>query len=240
MPQPRQALTSTTAWGCSPPSPTSDTALCGQTVSQTPQPMQTSSSDEATWAGVSTKPVESIEMTRAAAALAWAIVSGMLFGPCAVPATKMPERCVSTGLSLGWYSLMKPAAALLQAGDAGDLGRAVAGLEAGREHDQVEQLLDLAAGERVLEAHAQALVGLLDDLADAAAHVAHAALLHEPVVLLVRLAGRAQVGVADRHLGVGVVLLDERAVQRREQAADGRAVLVAASRCSRASRRTAA
>ena len=141
-------------------------------------------------------------MARAAAALAWAMESGMLFGPCAVPATNIPARWVSTGASLGWYSRMKPAAAGLHAGDVGDVARALAGLEPGGEHDEVVDVFLLAPGHRVLEAHAQAAVLLLEDLADAAAHVAHAALLHEPVVLLVRLAGRAQVGVADGDLGV--------------------------------------
>ena len=110
--------------------------------------------------------VLSMRMARAAAALAWAIESGMFLGPCAVPHRNMPVRCVSTGASLGWYSLMKPAAGGLQAGHLGDVRRCRRdGLEAGREHDEVEELLVLAPGHRVLEAHAQALVGLLDDLA---------------------------------------------------------------------------
>jgi hypothetical protein len=174
-------------------------------------------------------------MARAAAAFAWAIESGMLFGPCAVPATNMPARCVSTGASLGWYSRMKPRRPGLHAGDVGDVARALAGLEAGGEHDEVVEVLALAARHRVLETHEQAAVLLLEDLADPAAHVAHPALLHETVVLLVRLAGGAQVGVADRDLRVGVVLLDERGVEGREEAADGGAVLVAgAGRVARA------
>src|SRR5674476_19801 len=116
---------------------------------------------------------------------------------------------------------------VLSAGHSGDVERALAGLEASAEHHHIEALLLFAPRHRVLETYREAPIPLLEDLADAAAHVAHAAFLHQAVVLLVRLAGRAQVGVADRHFGVGVVLLDERAVQRREQAADGRAVLVA-------------
>src|ERR1019366_4551595 len=110
MPQPRQTFGSTSAWTSAPA--VSVTAICGQAVSHTPQPMHTAVSDEATWAGVSTKPLESIEMARAAAALAWAIESGMFLGPWAGPHRNMPARWVSTGASLGWYSLTKPAAAV--------------------------------------------------------------------------------------------------------------------------------
>ena len=138
-------------------------------------------------------------------------------------------RCVSTGRELGVELADEAGGRGLHAGHAGDVLRALGALEPGREHDEVVGLLALAAGHRVLHAHREAAVLLLEDLADAAAHVAHAALLDEPVVLLVRLAGRAHVGVADGDLGVGVVLLDQRAVQRREQAADRRAVLVAAA-----------
>ena len=147
-------MTSTTAWASSVPAPTIIAALCGQTVSQTPQPMQTSSSLEATWAGVSTNPLESIAMTRAAAALAWAIVSGMFLGPCAVPGDEDAGALRVDRLELGVVLLDEAGGAGLQAGDAGDLDGAVAGLEAGREHDQVERLLGLAAGEGVFEAHA--------------------------------------------------------------------------------------
>ena len=139
-------------------------------------------------------------MTRAAAALAWAIVSGMFLGPCAVPARNMPVRCVSTGLSLGWYSLMKPAAAVCRPAT-----RAISAVpslasrpaESTTRSNRSSILRPVKVSSKRTR---EALVRLLDDLADAAAHVAHAALLHEPVVLLVRLAGRAQVGVADGDL----------------------------------------
>ena len=87
-------------------------AVCGQAVSQTPQATQTSTSLEATWAGVIAKPVLSMLMARAAAAFAWAMDSGIVLGPWAVPHRNMPVRCVSTGASLGWNSRMKPAAAV--------------------------------------------------------------------------------------------------------------------------------
>ena len=217
IPQPRQTFGSTSAWASAPA--VSVTATCGQALSQTPQPMQTAASDEATWAGVSTKPLESIETARAAAALAWAIESGMSWvpGPCRTGTSG--ALGVDRG-ELGMVFLDEAGGGGLQAGDLGDLPGAVRGFEAGRKHDQVEQLLVLASGHGVLEAHAQALVGLFDDLADAAPHVAHAAALHEPVVLLVALARRAHVGVADGDLRVGVVLLEQRGVQRGEQAAD--------------------
>jgi hypothetical protein len=56
-------------------------AVCGQAVSQTPQATQTSTSLEATWAGVIAKPVLSMLMARAAAAFAWAMDSGIVLGP---------------------------------------------------------------------------------------------------------------------------------------------------------------
>ena len=74
--------------------------------------MQTEASRAATCAGVIAKPVLSMLMARAAAAFAWAIDSGIVLGPWAVPQRNMPVRCVSTGASLGWNSRMNPAAAV--------------------------------------------------------------------------------------------------------------------------------
>src|ERR1019366_9079314 len=108
MPQPRQLAWSTSACALSPS--TRRTAPWGQTLTQTPQPMHRPGSEKATSTGVAAIPPWSIEVTRAAAALACAMVSGMPLGPWAVPAMKIPARCESTGRSLGWYSLRKPAA----------------------------------------------------------------------------------------------------------------------------------
>ena len=118
-------------------------AVCGQAVSHTPQATQTSTSLEATWAGVIAKPVLSMLMARAAAALAWAIDSGIVLGPWAVPQRNMPVRCVSTGAQLGVELADEAGRGGLHAGDAGDVLRALGALEAGGEHDEVVLLLAL-------------------------------------------------------------------------------------------------
>ena len=143
MPQPRQLAWSTSACGRSPSS--RRTAPWGQTLTQTAQPMQTSGSEKATSTGVTAIPPWSIEVTRAAAALAWAMVSGMPLGPCAVPAMKIPARCEFDRTELGVVLLQEACRTLLEPDHPGDLGGAVRRLEAGGEDHQVEELLGLDA-----------------------------------------------------------------------------------------------
>ena len=174
----------------------------------------------------------------AAAAPAWATVSGMSLGYWQQPAMKMPSVTVADRLELGMTLEVEAVGAAAEAEDLRDRLGVLARRQAGRQDHHVGRDAPRDAEQRVFGAHDEPALffgrkGHVGDLGGAAAHEVHA-LVHEALVeLLVALAVGAHVDVELVDLGLGQVLLDEVRELERVHAADARAellvVLVAAA-----------
>ena len=120
------------------------------------QPEHMFSSTQAVLGSSSICPESIRTRTLAAAASAWATVSGMSFAPWQAPATITPSLAVFTGASLGCFSRKKPSAEQEMPNATADVGRVGLRLQGhGQDHHVHLDLADRAQ-ERVVHLHHQA------------------------------------------------------------------------------------
>ena len=131
------------------------------------------------WAPARRSPASMRARASAAAAPAWATVSGMSFGPWQAPAMKTPSVKVLTGASLGWRLQEQAFGAAAHVEQPAHRLRVGLRLQAGGQHDHVHRNAAHEAGQGVLHAdHQLAFLlrrhGPVGDLGHAAADELHA------------------------------------------------------------------